>query len=56
MTQDWQSLAAAGVVLITVGIFVARALKARRKKAAGCGGGCGCSTKPTVKGGMVNKS
>ena len=40
--NDWQSWAALAVVAVTIGVFLARSL--RRKKAGGCGGGCGCDS------------
>ncbi|HEY1080723.1 MAG TPA: FeoB-associated Cys-rich membrane protein [Prosthecobacter sp.] len=45
--NDWQSWAALGIVVITLAIFVRKALTPRKK--GGCGGGCGCSHKPGVK-------
>ena len=40
MTFDWQTLTAAGIVVITLAIFVARLT--RPKKKSGCGKDCGC--------------
>ncbi len=40
MHIDWQTLAAAGIVLATLAIFVARLV--RPKKKSGCGKDCGC--------------
>lgn len=40
MNTDWQTLAAGGIVAITLLIFLVRA--ARPKKKSGCGKGCGC--------------
>ncbi len=40
MHIDWQTLAAAGIVLVTLAIFVARLI--RPKKKSGCGKDCGC--------------
>jgi hypothetical protein len=40
MNENWQSIAALTVVLITVVLFTVRA--AKRRKKTGCGGGCGC--------------
>lgn len=46
MNADWQTLAAGGIVAITLVIFPLRA--ARPKKKSGCGHDCGCgkSTQP----------
>jgi hypothetical protein len=38
--MDWQTLAAAGVVAVTLTIFLIRL--ARSPKKSGCGKGCGC--------------
>jgi len=43
---DWQTWATLAVVLITIGAFVARSLRAKK---TGCGGGCGCETKKKPK-------
>lgn len=45
--MDWQSITAAAVVIATLGIFLFRMLRPKRRK-SGCGGGCGCdkSRKP----------
>lgn len=40
MNLEWQTLAALGIVLATLAIFVARFLT--RKKKPGCGKDCGC--------------
>lgn len=40
MNENWQSLAALAVVLVTVAVFIVRA--AKRRKKPGCGGSCGC--------------
>ncbi|MBB5032237.1 FeoB-associated Cys-rich membrane protein [Prosthecobacter vanneervenii] len=40
MNQDWQSIAAIAVVLVTAVLFIARS--AKRRKKPGCGGSCGC--------------
>ncbi len=40
--NDWQSWAALAVVVVTMGIFLARSL--RRKKPGSCGSGCGCGS------------
>jgi hypothetical protein len=40
MTFDWQSLTAAGIVTLTLAIFISRLV--RPKKKAGCGKDCGC--------------
>lgn len=44
MSGDWQTWAALGVVAITVVLFVVRAVRKRRKAAAGCvnSADCGC--------------
>ncbi|WP_461785025.1 hypothetical protein [Prosthecobacter sp.] len=41
MNENWQSIAAIAVVLITVVLFAVRA--AKRRKKPGCGRGCGCA-------------
>lgn len=38
--MDWQTLTAAGIVTVTLAIFVVRLL--RPKKKSGCGHHCGC--------------
>lgn len=38
--MDWQTLTAAGVVIVTLTIFLVRL--ARPKKKSGCGHDCGC--------------
>lgn len=40
MNTDWQTLAAAGIVVITLVVFLVRIT--RPKKKSGCGKGCGC--------------
>jgi hypothetical protein len=49
MNENWQSVAAIAVVILTAAVFAWRL--ARRKK-PGCGGGCGCAPphKPEAKG------
>lgn len=45
--MDWQTLTAAGIVVITLTIFLVRIARPRRK--TGCGHDCGCgknSSKP----------
>ena len=39
--NDWQTWTALGIVALTAGVFVWRALV--KKKKPGCGGGCGCA-------------
>lgn len=39
--MDWQTLTAAGLVAITLTIFLIRLARPKRKK-AGCKQGCGC--------------
>lgn len=46
MNENWQSLAALAIVLVTAALFIARAAKKRRKP--GCGGGCGCAPRPPL--------
>jgi hypothetical protein len=41
--MDWQTLTAAGIVVITLTIFLVRL--ARPKKKSGCGHDCGCEKK-----------
>jgi len=43
MNMDWQTLAAAGVVLITLTIILVRFARPRKK--SGCGHDCGCGKK-----------
>jgi hypothetical protein len=43
MKFEWQSLAAAGIVILTMAIFLVRMLRPRPKD--GCGHGCGCGKK-----------
>ena len=40
ISQNWQTLAALGVVAVTVVVFVVRLVRPRRKGA--CGKNCGC--------------
>ncbi len=40
MSENWQSIAAIAVIIITIVLFIVRAVKRRKKP--GCGGGCGC--------------
>jgi len=45
--MEWQSLIAAGIVVLTLTIFLVRLARPRRK--SGCGHGCDCEknfTKP----------
>jgi hypothetical protein len=44
--MDWQTIAAAGIVIITLVIFAVRLT--RPKKKSGCGSGCDCG-KPNGK-------
>lgn len=46
MSENWQSIAALAVVLVTAALFIVRA--ARKRKKTGCGGGCGCAPRPPV--------
>ncbi|MGE9271530.1 MAG: FeoB-associated Cys-rich membrane protein [Verrucomicrobiales bacterium] len=39
--NDWQSWAAGAIVLITIGVFVRRALRNKNRQGS-CGSGCGC--------------
>ncbi len=41
--MDWQTLTAAGIVVMTLTIFLVRL--ARPKKKSGCGHDCGCNKK-----------
>jgi hypothetical protein len=41
--MDWQSLIAAGIVVLTLTIFLVRLARPRRKP--GCGHGCDCGKK-----------
>jgi len=41
--MDWQTLTAAGIVIVTLTIFLVRL--ARPKKKSGCGHDCGCKKK-----------
>jgi hypothetical protein len=45
MTPEFQSVAALGIVALTLLAFAVRAWRQRRRP-AGCGGGCAC---PSVK-------
>ena len=38
--MNWQSIAAIAIVLVTVTLFIVRAMRPPKKP--GCGGGCGC--------------
>jgi hypothetical protein len=49
MSDDWQSIAAAAVIAITVALFILRAVRRRQTKAGACGGGCGCHVKKTTR-------
>jgi len=40
MNENWQSIAAIAVIIVTVALFIVRAVKRRKKP--GCGGSCGC--------------
>ena len=40
MHSDWQTLTAAGIVIVTLAFFLVRL--ARPKKKSGCGHGCDC--------------
>jgi len=42
MTANWQTPFALLVVLVAAGLIVRSILK--KRKASGCGGGCGCPT------------
>ena len=42
--MDWQTLTAAGIVIITLTIFLVRLV--RPKKKSDCGHGCGCDKTP----------
>jgi hypothetical protein len=44
MPFDWQTLTAAGIVIITLTIFLLRL--ARPKKKSGCDHGCACGKPP----------
>lgn len=41
--MEWQTLTAAGIVLVTLTVFLVRL--ARPNKKSGCGKGCGCKKK-----------
>jgi len=43
--HDWQTWAAPAVVALTLAVFAFRGLRARKKGAGGCGGGCHCTVK-----------
>ncbi len=45
--MDWQTLTAAGIVIITLTIFLVRLARPKKKK-SGCGHDCGCG-KPNDK-------
>jgi len=42
MNTDWQTWAAAGIVLGTLAIFAIRIFAKPKGKKGGCGHGCGC--------------
>ncbi len=42
--MDWQTLTAAGIVIITLTIFLIRLAKPKKK--GGCGHNCGCDKTP----------
>lgn len=42
LEQHWQTITALGIVALTVVVFV---WKLTRKKAGGCGSGCGCEAR-----------
>lgn len=44
MHFEWQSLAAAGIVIVTIAIFAVRFFSPKPK--GGCGHDCGCGKKP----------
>ena len=44
LLQNWQTVAALAIVALTMALFAIRMIRPRKK--AGCGGGCGCATKP----------
>ncbi len=44
MNFEWQSLAAAGIVILTIAIFAVRLLRPKPK--GGCGHDCGCGKTP----------
>jgi hypothetical protein len=46
--MDWQSLIAAGIVVLTLTIFLVRLARPRRK--SGCGHDCGCGKKSPKSG------
>ena len=48
LAQNWQTVAALGVVGATLVVFAVRIL--RPKKAPGCGEGCGCGKKAASPG------
>lgn len=41
--MDWQTLTAAGIVVMTLTIFLVRLARPRKK--SGCGHDCGCNKK-----------
>ena len=43
--MDWQTLTAAGIVVLTLTIFLVRLARPRRKP--GCDHDCGCGKSPT---------
>ncbi|MEO8614540.1 MAG: hypothetical protein ABI600_05315 [Luteolibacter sp.] len=44
--MDWQTLTAAGIVLVTLTIFLIRLLKPKKNTACGHDCGCGKKSKP----------
>lgn len=49
--QNWQTIAALGVVALTLAIFAFRMIRPPKK--SGCGGGCDCAGEPA--GGLARK-
>jgi hypothetical protein len=47
--MDWQNIAAAAIVVLTLTIFLVRLARPRGK--SGCGHRCGCGKKPSGHGG-----
>lgn len=47
MSDNWQTLAALGVVAITAILFIVRAVRKKRSSSTGCGSGgdCGAAAK-----------
>jgi len=54
MSSDFQSWLTVGIIILTVAIFISRAIIKHRKKDDGCGHDCGCPSKPDLK--MKDKS